>query len=152
MHHPSPDIYFALYVDVFECLFAEFVFAQCLAAASNWAAGWASTEDSVHAGLAHLVVAFRVDQEAHVRVEVSRGLADRADLWHNLMLALYIRDNFLQLTVFISTGDRIGSHGELSGVGESSSESVEADKEITRTDHVSGAPFRDFFLPLTILS
>lgn len=40
MHHAPADVDFALYIDVFEGLFAEFVLAQGFAAAGDWAVGW----------------------------------------------------------------------------------------------------------------
>lgn len=68
-------------MDVVKGLPAEPVLAQGLAAAGDGAGGGSGGEDAVDARLAHFVVAFRVDEEAHVRVEVARGLADGADFY-----------------------------------------------------------------------
>ena len=43
-------------------------------------------EDTVHARFAHFVVAFWIDEEAHVRVQVPGRLADWADIWGNRRL------------------------------------------------------------------
>lgn len=71
MHHTPPDIYFSLHPDIFECLLAEPIFTQGLATSGYWTVCRTGGKDAVHARLAHLVVAFRVDEKAHVRVEVS---------------------------------------------------------------------------------
>ena len=76
----SPDVDFALYLDVFESLLAETLLAQGASTAGDWARGGTLGEDAVDAGLAHLVVAFRVHEEAHVRVEVAGGFANGADV------------------------------------------------------------------------
>ena len=66
---------------VLKRLFSKPVLAKRLAAACDGARGGTGGEDAVDARLAHLVVAFWVDQEAHVRVEVAGGLADGADFY-----------------------------------------------------------------------
>ena len=81
VHHAPPDIHFSLNADILKGLLAEAVLAEGLAASSDRAASWTRREDSVDARLAHLVVALRVDQESHVRVQIPRGLADGADLY-----------------------------------------------------------------------
>lgn len=65
------DIDLALYVDVFEGLFSELVLAEGAVTARNGTFVWAMGEDAVHTGLAHLVVAFWVDQKAHGLVEIA---------------------------------------------------------------------------------
>ena len=47
-------------------------------ASSDGAKSWPLREDAIHTRLAHFVVTFWVDLKPHVRVEISRGLADRA--------------------------------------------------------------------------
>jgi hypothetical protein len=84
VHHAPPDIHLSLNSNVLKGLLAKAVLAEGLAAPSDGAASGTRGEYSVHAGLAHLVVAFRVDEESHVRVEIPRGLADGADLYERL--------------------------------------------------------------------
>ena len=55
------------------------MFAECLPTPRNRALSGTVREDAVDAGLAHFVVAFRVDEEADRGVEVAGGFADRAD-------------------------------------------------------------------------
>lgn len=78
LHDPPPNIYLPFYAYIVECLFPEAVLPQGLAAPRQRTGRGAGREDPVHAGLAHLVIAFWVYKEAHVRVEVAGGLADRA--------------------------------------------------------------------------
>ena len=73
-------------MDVVESLFAETGFAEGACAARNRAGGGAGAEDAVHAGFAHFVVAFRVDEEAHRGVEVAGGAADGTDFWKGQLL------------------------------------------------------------------
>lgn len=80
MHHAPPNIYFSLHSDIFERLLAELVLTQGLATSSNWTVRGTAREDAVHARLAHLVVAFWVDEKSHIGIQVSRGFADGADL------------------------------------------------------------------------
>lgn len=70
VHHTPPDIHFSLNSNVFKGLLAEAVLSEGLAASSDGAASWARREYSVDAGLAHLVVAFWIDEKSHVRVEI----------------------------------------------------------------------------------
>ena len=78
--YPAPYVHLALYLQVLKRLFSEFVLPECSSAAGDRAGSGASREDAVDAGLAHLVVAFWVDEEAHVGVEVAGRLADGADV------------------------------------------------------------------------
>lgn len=80
-HHSLPDVNFPLYVYVLERLFSKPVLAQRLAAARNGTRGRTCRKDAVHARLTHFVVTFWVYQEAHVRIEVAGGFADRADFY-----------------------------------------------------------------------
>jgi hypothetical protein len=112
VHHAPPNIYFSLNADVFECLLAEPILAQCLAAASYRTVRGTGREYAVYARLAHFVVTFRIDEEAHVRVEVPRRFADGADLYSSLVSVRYLTENPNKLTIFISARSRIGGHGE----------------------------------------
>ena len=76
---PPSNVDLTLDLQVFERLAAEPLFAKRAGAPSHGARSGTLAEDAIHAGLAHLVVAFRVHQKAHVRVQVARGFADRAD-------------------------------------------------------------------------
>lgn len=40
MHHTPPDIYLSFYPDIFECLLAKPILAQCFAATSYWTVCW----------------------------------------------------------------------------------------------------------------
>lgn len=84
MHHAPPDVHLSLNSNVLKGLLAKAVLAEGFAASSDGATSRARGENSVHAGLAHLVVAFWVDEESHVRVEIPRGLADGADLYERM--------------------------------------------------------------------
>lgn len=70
--NPPPDVYFPLHLEVLECLGPELRLPKRLVTSRDRA--WRRTvcEDSIDAGFAHLVVAFGIDQEAHMRVEVAR--------------------------------------------------------------------------------
>jgi hypothetical protein len=70
VHHAPPNVHLSLNSNVLEGLLAKAVLAEGLAASSDGAASRTRGENSVHAGLAHLVVAFWVDEESHVRVEI----------------------------------------------------------------------------------
>jgi hypothetical protein len=84
VHHAPPDIHFSLNADILKGLLAEAVLAKGLATSGDGAASRARRENSVDTRLAHLVVALRVDEESHVRVEIPRGLADGADFYHKI--------------------------------------------------------------------
>ena len=75
---PSADVALALDGQVLELGLPELVAAQRLAAAGDRAGGGPGGEDALDARVAHLVVALRVDEEAHALVEVRRRLAHRA--------------------------------------------------------------------------
>lgn len=81
MHHAPADIHFSLNSDILKGLLAEAVLAKGFATSSDGAASWTRRENSIDTRLAHLVVALRVDEESHVRVEIPRRLADGADLY-----------------------------------------------------------------------
>jgi hypothetical protein len=70
VHHAPPNIHFSLNPNVLKGLLAEAVLSEGLAASCDGAASWTRREYSVDAGLAHLVVTFRVDEKSHVRVEI----------------------------------------------------------------------------------
>ena len=69
--YPPPDVHLPLNLDVVKGLFAELLLPQRPVAARHGARRGPVGEDAVDARLAHLVVALRVDQEAHVGVEVA---------------------------------------------------------------------------------
>lgn len=58
----------------------EALFTQGFAAVGNGTGGRTRGEDSVHAGGAHFVVAFWIDEELEGRIEVPVRLADGADI------------------------------------------------------------------------
>ena len=68
--YAPPDIHLSLNLQILECLRSELglpqrPFAPCYRTRRRPMAKYA-----VHTGLAHFMVAFRIDEEAHVRVEV----------------------------------------------------------------------------------
>lgn len=80
MGYSPPDINFALNVDVVKGLLAEPLFPQRASTPGDRTRGRTLGEDAVDARLAHFVVAFRVDEEAHVGVEIARRFAYGADI------------------------------------------------------------------------
>lgn len=77
LHDPLPNVDLPFDTDILKGLLSESVLAQRLVATGYRTGRGSRREDAVHAGLAHFVIAFWIDEEPHVRVEVSRGLADR---------------------------------------------------------------------------
>ena len=73
-----PDVAVALDAQVLEARHLELVLAQSLAAPRDGAGSGPGGEDALDAGVAHLVVALRVDHEDHALVQVGRRLADGA--------------------------------------------------------------------------
>jgi hypothetical protein len=80
VHHAPSNIHFSLNSNILKGLLAKAVLAEGLTTSGDGAASGSRGEYSVDAGLAHLVVAFWVDEKSHIRVEIPRGLADGADL------------------------------------------------------------------------
>jgi hypothetical protein len=78
--HPPANVHLALHLKVLECLLPELRLSQCPCAARNGTRRWAVAEDAIHARLAHLVVALRVDLELHIGIEVARRFADGANV------------------------------------------------------------------------
>jgi len=74
------DIALPLDPDVLESLCLESAFPERPPAACDWTRSWTLREDSVDAGLAHPVIAFGVDFEPHVGVQVAGGFAYWADI------------------------------------------------------------------------
>lgn len=84
LHHSAPNVNLPLHVDILERLLPKSILPQCLVTPCHGTIRGTRREYPVDAGLAHLVIAFRVNEEPHVWVQVSRGLADGADLWEQL--------------------------------------------------------------------
>ena len=80
LHDPAPDIHLPLHVDVLKGLLAEPVLSQGLVTSRDGTVRRTGREYPVDTRLTHLVVAFGVDEKLHIRIQVSRRLADRADL------------------------------------------------------------------------
>lgn len=80
LHHSAPNVHLPFHIDILECLLAKPVLAQSLVTACHRTVRGTRGEDPVHAGLAHLVVAFGIDEKSHVWVQIPRGFADRAHL------------------------------------------------------------------------
>lgn len=78
---PPPDIYFPLNVDVPERLLPKSLLPQRPSTSCDGARSRSLREDAVDAGFTHLVVAFWVHQEAHVRVQVTGRFAYWANVW-----------------------------------------------------------------------
>jgi hypothetical protein len=76
----APYVDFALDFQVLECLGAEFGFSKRTGASGDWTGRGAVAEYSVDARLAHFVVAFWIDFELHVGVEIARRFADGANV------------------------------------------------------------------------
>lgn len=76
--HPAPDVDFAFYRKVAEKGGAEAFAAEGAVAAGIGALLGAFVEEAVDAGGAHGVIAFGVDEEFHVAVEVTDCFADGA--------------------------------------------------------------------------
>lgn len=71
LHHSLANVDLTFDTNVLECLGTEPVLAQRLVTTGHGAQRRPGREDAVDARLTHLVVAFRIDQEAHVRVQVA---------------------------------------------------------------------------------
>lgn len=82
------DVDFTFDLEVFEGLLPEALQAEGAGAAGYGTRGGALGEDAVDARFAHFVVAFWVDEEAHVGAKVAGGFADRADVWTCLAVVL----------------------------------------------------------------
>jgi hypothetical protein len=78
--YSSAYVHLSLHLEILKCLGPELGLPQRARAACNRARRRPVAEYAVHARLAHFVVAFGVDLELHVGVEVARRLADRADV------------------------------------------------------------------------
>jgi hypothetical protein len=76
LHDTSPNIDLPLHTDILKGLLSESVLAQRLVATRYGTGCGTRREDAIYAGLTHPVIAFRVDEESHVWVQISRGLAD----------------------------------------------------------------------------
>lgn len=81
MSDPPSDINFPLYLYIIKGLLAEALFPECTGTPCNRARGGALGEDAVDTRLAHFVVAFWVDEEAHIGVEIAGRFAYGADVW-----------------------------------------------------------------------
>jgi len=81
LRNPPANIHLLLHLDIFKGLPPEPLLAQGPPAPGHGTRGRALREDAVDARLAHLVVAFGVDEEAHVRVQVARRFAYWANVW-----------------------------------------------------------------------
>ena len=80
LSYPSSNINLPLYCNILKRLLSESLLSQGSSAARNRTRGRSLGEYPVDAGLAHLVVAFRVDEESHVWIKISRRLADGANV------------------------------------------------------------------------
>lgn len=67
---PTSDVNFPFYLYIFKGLLAETLFPECAGTPCDRARAGALGEDAVDARLAHFVVAFWVDEEAHIAVEI----------------------------------------------------------------------------------
>ncbi len=77
------DIALPLDPDILKCLSLESAFPKRSPAASDGAGSWSLREDTVYTGLAHPVIAFGVDFEPHVGVQVAGGFA----YWTNVCVS-----------------------------------------------------------------
>lgn len=78
--NPPSNVNFPLYLYIVEGLLAETLFPECAGTPCDWAGGGALGEDPVDTRLAHFVVAFWVDEEAHIGVEIAGRFAYRANV------------------------------------------------------------------------
>lgn len=74
------DITLPLDSDVLKSLGLESALPKRSPTACDWAWSWTLREDAVDAGLAHPMVAFGVDLEPHIGVQVAGGFAYWADV------------------------------------------------------------------------
>ena len=77
---PPSNINLPLYLYIVEVLLAEALFPKCASTSCDGARGRALGEDAVDTRLAHFVVAFGVDEEAHIGIEIAGRFAYGADV------------------------------------------------------------------------
>ncbi len=77
--YPPPHVHLALDFDILKSLFSKPLLAERAMTSSHGTRRGTMAEDAIDAGLTHAVVAFWIDEEAHIAVEISRGFANRAD-------------------------------------------------------------------------
>jgi len=75
-----PDIDLPLDLEILERLLPELLLPYRTRTAGDGAGSWASGKYAIDARLAHLMVAYRTDEETHVLIEIARGFADGADI------------------------------------------------------------------------
>lgn len=78
---PPSYINFALYLYIVKVLLAEALLPECASTPCDGARGGALREDPVDTRLAHFVVAFWVDEEAHTGIEIAGRFAYGANVW-----------------------------------------------------------------------
>lgn len=79
--HPPPYIHLSFNLQILERLPPESLFPQCPCTARYRTWSGSLGENPVHTRLAHFVVAFWVNEKAHVGIEVAGGFANRANVW-----------------------------------------------------------------------
>ena len=77
LRHSLADINLLLHLNIFERLLSKLLLSQDFMTADDGALVGALREEVINTRLTHLVIAFWVDEEPHVWVEVLRTLADR---------------------------------------------------------------------------